>query len=185
VSRLNRSEFEAFQHPEVSLQVRGRFVAAYLATADRDGDGALNVTEFLADALHIKGQGDSKWSAQAFDFRAEKQERLREFREDLDGDGDGMLGPRELAALLDPRHVTHAVGEAYDMFLACDTNGDHELAPVEFAACRDTLAANKMLHFTAWMRDEITAMYGPTPSRPITWALLRAALYPRVSPAVS
>ena len=54
---IKRSEFEAFQHPEVSLQVRGRFVAAYLATADRDGDGALNVTEFLADALRIKGAG--------------------------------------------------------------------------------------------------------------------------------
>ena len=42
------------------------------------------MAEFLNETLKGRSPGDVPWSEQAYDFRAEKEEKVREFHEDID-----------------------------------------------------------------------------------------------------
>lgn len=83
--------------------------------------------------LTLKGAGTDTYSAQAFDYRSERAERVREFRTDIDivsvgnrrlcgaapfftpppllQNHDEMLDVTEIAGLMDPRHYAHALNE--------------------------------------------------------------------------
>ena len=67
---------------------------------------------------------------QAYEHRAEEAELLREFRSEFDIDGDERLGLNEVARLLSPTFPTHFIIEAFDIGLAADTTGDHDLSLV-------------------------------------------------------
>lgn len=107
----------------------------------------------------IKAPGDNKYSAQAFDFRAEEQELRRVFRSELDRDGNTLLDAHELALLLDPLHHFHAVAEAYRLVAESDDNGDHELSLAELLKHGEKYVASRMFNFSERSHAEVLEQY--------------------------
>jgi Ca2+-binding EF-hand superfamily protein len=144
---LNRTEFLWFRHPVIGPAVRDRHAKSFLKRFDRDGDGGVGVDEFVNGALQIKAEGRDKNSPQALDYRAEVDEWKREFTQEFDSDGDGVLTLAEVHALLAPNRSAHGIAEAYSLVLAADTNGDHELSPDEVRAAIRKFRSSSLLNF--------------------------------------
>ena len=111
--RLNEAEYRAFSAPALSPVLRRKAAHDFLVEADADADGRATRDEFLAGAagrasglpwisvpwltvaaafhfdahaaaLAIKTEGNDTYSAQAFDYRSERREKVREFEEEMD-----------------------------------------------------------------------------------------------------
>lgn len=162
---LDEAEFAAFRHPELCAVVRRRYALNFLREHDADGDGRVNATEFMALELRVKGEGDNKYSVQAFEHRAEAAELDFEFHEEFDSNHDGVLEPDEVEVLFRPHHVSHAVNAAYSLGMVADTNGDHELSPAEVAAAAPIFRNSQMLDHYAFVKRGVDAMYSAMASR--------------------
>ena len=75
--------------------------------------------------------GSNRDSVQAYEHRAEKKELNREFHDVYDANNDGVLSLEEVTELFSPSQHTHAISEAYELMMAADENGDHELSKEE------------------------------------------------------
>eukprot|EP00043_Microstomoeca_roanoka_P011500 m.108536 g.108536 ORF g.108536 m.108536 type:complete len:234 (-) comp15213_c1_seq4:177-878(-) len=137
-AKFSKSEYYSFRFPEYSEALCHSYAVTFLAQHDRDNSASLSLDEFLNGTLVIQSPGDSPYSAQAFDFRSERNTVSNMFEQHMDKDQDGELSILELAAVLHPTHFSHAVNEAYLLFVKCDFNGDHEISEKELVACPQT-----------------------------------------------
>lgn len=159
--RLTQEEFLDFNHPEHSAVVKERFAVRFMLEHDLNNDSFIDLPEFLNKTLEGKSEGEVPWSEQAFDFRSEKQERLREFHEDIDLDHDNRLNPTEVLRLLQPDHITHVLGEAHDLLKSIDENDDHELSYDEFMDGINRVAQSKFFNFGVEAHNHVNQMSGP------------------------
>lgn len=160
---LTLTEYQDFSHPMFCKTVMRRYAVSFIERQDGNGDGLVNVSEFLSANLRIKEEGDDRDSVQAYEHRAEEQERLREFKSDFDVNGDEHLDSDEVARLLDPLFETHFLVGAFDLGMVSDSNGDHELDSNEVKMHYQSFRDNHMLDFGRWVSQDagkdLDAMY--------------------------
>lgn len=143
---LSEAEYVLFRNPELAPKVLALFAEKFVEQSDEDRDGKINATEFLNVELRIKSEGNNSNSVQAYEHRAEHAELSREFQE-FDLDSDGWLQHNEIALLFSADHRSHAINEAYTLTMAADTNGDHELSPVELTSAFENFDQSRWLNY--------------------------------------
>ena len=167
--RLNSTEFLGFTHPELCLKVRTRYGQEFINNQDNNGDGLINITEFLHTNLKIDADGYDQNSVQALEHRAEETELKREFKDEFDKNGDNQLDLEEVVALLSPLHISHFIVETYDLGLATDANGDHELSLVDVKERWGKFVNNHLLNYGLWVKtkaqENVEKMYSSMTSQ--------------------
>eukprot|EP00049_Salpingoeca_infusionum_P009752 m.165789 g.165789 ORF g.165789 m.165789 type:complete len:358 (+) comp14434_c0_seq1:259-1332(+) len=162
---LNATEYFQLRFPEYSPLIRRHFASSFVAEHDTNVDGVLSQQEFLNATLATLTPGDEWNSARAYDFRSEEKEWRRWFAS-IDLNNDHTLDVAELVEIVSPSHLTHAVTEAYDIFVDCDKNGDHELTLQEFQSFESKIPQFfKRLSLHDQSVVEVAKIYGRMQSR--------------------
>jgi len=90
-------------------------------------------------------------------------------KSDFDTDGDERLDAAEIARLLSPLFPTHFIVEAFDLGLAADSSGDHELELTEVKRNWAAFTSNQMLNYGWWLEKQagkdLDEMYGRMTNR--------------------
>ncbi|XP_032833855.2 calumenin-B-like [Petromyzon marinus] len=115
---LSRGEFAAFLHPSSFGHMSDIVVTETIEDVDKDGDGVIDLEEYIADMYHPAGPAETtepEW------VETERQQ-FRRFR---DSDGDGRMGREEVRAWLLPVGYEHALAEARHLVGEAD-DGDED-----------------------------------------------------------
>ncbi|XP_032942624.1 reticulocalbin-3-like [Catharus ustulatus] len=120
--RLREPELDAFLHPEDFPQLQEIVVQETMEDLDRDGDGFVQVDEYIADLY----QG-SPGSPEPPEILREREQFLRQ----RDRDGDGRLGPAEVQLWLSPPSPDWAGVEAEHLIHHADLDKDGNLSREE------------------------------------------------------
>ncbi|KAH9383788.1 hypothetical protein HPB48_025558 [Haemaphysalis longicornis] len=83
-----------------------------------------------------------------------KRERLQEFHQNIDLNGDGLASRQELLMYNDPENPVHARSEARELVLEADSNGDQQLSLEEVLAKKDVFLGSKMVNTAKNIHDE-------------------------------
>ncbi|XP_068855213.1 reticulocalbin-3-like [Aphelocoma coerulescens] len=120
---LGPAELDAFLHPEDFPHMQDVVVQETIEDLDQDGDGFIQVDEYLADLFPAGAAG----AAEPPELRRERDQFLRH----RDRDGDGRLGPPELRLWLSPPGPDWAGVEAAHLLHHADLDGDGNLTREE------------------------------------------------------
>jgi len=116
---LDEAEFLGFLHPEAELHMVDILVTETLADLDKDGDGKLNLKEYVINVF-----GD--------DLKAEDWEQGGiQFRQFRDKNKDGVLDKKELQEWLLPSDYDQNQAEAEHLIYESDRDGDKLLSRQE------------------------------------------------------
>lgn len=109
---LSKEEFAGFLHPEDHEHMRDIVVQETLEDLDKNGDGAIDQSEYIADMYH---EADSN---------GEEPEWLKieieHFKTIRDQDGDGLMHLKEVRDWLMPLEYNHIEAEAQHLITECD-----------------------------------------------------------------
>ncbi|XP_061428279.1 45 kDa calcium-binding protein-like [Lethenteron reissneri] len=137
VQGLNITEFLAFEHPEEFDYMQDSVLEEALLEHDKDGDGFVNLAEFLGDYHRDPtAESDPEWVITETD----------KFTSEFDIDHDGKLNPSELLSWLMPNNLEVAEDETEHLLEHMDTDGDGQLS-------HDEVVQNKELFLTSEVTD--------------------------------
>ena len=117
---LSREEFSTFLHPEDADHMRDIVITETLEDIDKDGDGKINVEEYIGD-MYREGSKEPDWVIQ-------KRKNFNEFR---DRDRDGFMNPEEVRAWIVPSDYDHSKAEAKHLVFEADEDHDNLLTKEE------------------------------------------------------
>ncbi|XP_028310849.1 reticulocalbin-3 [Gouania willdenowi] len=120
-----RNEFTAFLHPEEFDYMRDVVVQETMEDIDKDGDGKVNLNEYIGDMFTPEdGESEPDWV----------QSEKKHFSEFRDTNKDGFLDAGEVAHWVLPGEVDHADNEAKHLIHETDTNKDEKITKKEILA---------------------------------------------------
>ncbi|XP_030826323.1 reticulocalbin-3-like [Camarhynchus parvulus] len=120
--RLEAAELDAFLHPEDFPRLQDLVVQETIEDLDRDGDGFVQVDEYIADLFE-----GPPGSPEPPEIQREREQFLRV----RDQDRDGRLGPPEVKLWLSPPSPDWAGVEAEHLIHHADQNQDGALSREE------------------------------------------------------
>lgn len=142
---LNIDEFLTFRHPEHSHVSLLKMVNDIISNLDENGDEQLSKDEFAQlGPDEMKHTAKEEW----------KKERIQEFEQNIDLNGDGQASRQELLMYNDPENPVHARSEARELVLEADSDGDHQLSLEEVLAKKDVFLGSKMVNTAKNIHDE-------------------------------
>ncbi|CAN7986792.1 unnamed protein product [Ixodes hexagonus] len=142
---LNIDEFLTFRHPEHSHVSLLKMVNDIISNLDENGDEHLSEEEFAQlTPDETNRQNKEEW----------KKERILEFRQSIDQNGDGKASRQELLMYNDPENPVHARSEARELVAQADTNGDNKLSLDEVLDKKDIFLGSKMVNTARNIHDE-------------------------------
>ncbi|XP_029434096.1 reticulocalbin-2 isoform X2 [Rhinatrema bivittatum] len=145
VPGLNLSEFTDFEHPEDVEYMSDFVIEGALEEHDKDGDGFVNLDEFLGDySRDPDAQEDPEW------ILVEKDR----FVNDYDKDHDGRLNPQELLSWITPNQQGIAQEEAFHLIEEMDTNGDRKLSEAEVLENHELFLSSEATDYGRQLHDE-------------------------------
>ncbi|XP_055945378.1 45 kDa calcium-binding protein-like [Argiope bruennichi] len=142
---LNIDEFLTFRHPEHSHVSLINMVNDIIASLDDNGDEMLTEQEFA----EMPDPDETNHSASDW-----KQERIREFRENIDLNQDGKVSREELLMYNDPENPVHSKTEARKLIKTADANKDNLLSLDEVLAKKNYFLGSKMVDTARSFHDE-------------------------------
>ncbi|XP_023151712.2 reticulocalbin-3 isoform X1 [Amphiprion ocellaris] len=120
-----REEFTAFLHPEEFDHMRDVVVQETVEDIDKDGDGKINLNEYIGDMFSPEdGESEPDWV----------QTERKHFSEFRDTNKDGYLDGSEVAHWILPGEVDHADNEAKHLIHETDTDKDEKITKKEVLA---------------------------------------------------
>ncbi|XP_022090256.1 45 kDa calcium-binding protein-like [Acanthaster planci] len=146
---LNQEEFLAFLHPEHCKSMLNLLVDELLHDFDSDGDAKLTLAEFVS--LPQLSSQELEKAAQEDEW---VRERIKEFRENMDLNRDGVCDAKELEVYVNPRNRQHAEGEASHLIGVADENGDDKLSPREVLSNYYVFVGSKLYNYGRNVHDE-------------------------------
>ncbi|XP_066030943.1 reticulocalbin-3-like isoform X2 [Chamaea fasciata] len=120
--RLQEPELDAFLHPEDFQHLQDLVAKETIEDLDRDGDGFIQVDEYIADLFE-----GPPGSPEPPEIQREREQFLR----GRDRDGDGRLGPSEVKLWLSPPSPDWAKVEAQHLIHHADSDRDGALSREE------------------------------------------------------
>lgn len=142
---LNIDEFLTFRHPEHSHISLIKMVNDIISSLDENGDEQLSEDEFSQlGPDEMKRTTKEEW----------KKERIQEFRQNIDLNGDGQASRQELLMYNDPENPIHARSEARELVQQADSNGDNQLSLEEVLSQKDVFLGSKMVNTAKNIHDE-------------------------------
>eukprot|EP00794_Sanderia_malayensis_P015013 gene15013-16562_t len=145
---LNSSEFLAFIHPEHNKFTLRKMASEMMPSFDKNHDGRIALEEFAALPPGEVDPEDAELDRQYL------EERKREFREDMDADGDGFVTLLELERYLDPRHIQHSLKEASYLIRIADKNNDNKIAEQEMLTNYGLFTGSSLTNHARRIHDE-------------------------------
>ncbi|XP_038076333.1 45 kDa calcium-binding protein-like [Patiria miniata] len=146
---LNQEEFLAFLHPEHCKSMLNLLVEELLHDFDSDGDSKLTLGEFVS-----LPQLSSKELEKAGKEDEWVRERIKEFKENMDLNRDGVCDAQELEVYVNPRNRQHAEGEASHLIGVADENEDNKLSPREVLSNYYVFIGSKLYNYGRNVHDE-------------------------------
>lgn len=148
-NKLTEKEFLAFRHPEQSDQALDNMLTTIIHSLDKNEDGVLTEDEFvtlpLGEVDDIEQEKlDKEW----------QQERSKEFRTQIDRDGDGKVTKEELKRYLDPRNPEQAKSDTKGLIEVVDDNKDGYLSWDEIMQHKDVFIQSKVVNVKRTLHDE-------------------------------
>ncbi|XP_074511174.1 reticulocalbin-3 isoform X1 [Sebastes fasciatus] len=120
-----REEFTAFLHPEEFDYMRGVAVQETVEDIDKDGDGRINLAEYIGDMYSPEnGESEPEWVLT-------ERKQFYEFR---DTNKDGYMDAEEVANWVLPGEVDHADNEAKHLIHETDADKDQKITKKEILA---------------------------------------------------
>uniref|UniRef100_A0A8B9EBQ0 Reticulocalbin-2 n=1 Tax=Anser cygnoides TaxID=8845 RepID=A0A8B9EBQ0_ANSCY len=145
VPDLNVDEFIAFEHPEEVEYMTDFVIQEALEEHDKDGDGFVNLEEFLGDYRRDPtAREDPEW------ILVEKDR----FVNDYDKDNDGKLSPQELLSWIVPNNQGIAQEEALHLIEEMDLNDDKKLSEAEILKNQDLFLNSEATDYGRQLHDE-------------------------------
>jgi len=136
---LSREEFQSFLHPEDADHMRDIVITETLEDIDRDGDGRINVDEYIGD-MYKEGEEGSEEP----EWVATEREQFTEFR---DRDGDGFMDLEEVRAWIVPPDYDHSEAEAKHLVFEADEDHDNMLTKEEILEKYDLFVGSQATDF--------------------------------------
>ncbi|XP_030041859.1 reticulocalbin-2 isoform X2 [Microcaecilia unicolor] len=145
VPGLNLTEFTDFEHPEDVDYMSDFVIEGALEEHDKDGDGFVNLDEFLGDYnTDPDTQEDPEW------ILVEKDR----FVNDYDTDRDGKLNPEELLSWITPNNLGIAQEEVFHLIEEMDKNGDKKLSEAEILENYELFLSSEATDYGRQLHDE-------------------------------
>ncbi|XP_065061600.1 45 kDa calcium-binding protein-like [Rhopilema esculentum] len=145
---LNSTEFLAFIHPEHNKRTLRAMVEEMMPGFDKNGDKRISFEEFTALP---PGEVDPEDAALDREYVAE---RSREFKEDMDQNGDGFVTMSELERYLDPRHIQHSIREAQYLIRIADKDADSKIGEQEMLTNYALFTGSSLANNARILHDE-------------------------------
>lgn len=145
--KLTEGEFLLFKNPLKDENVKAVVIDEALKAVDTDGDGKINLEEFLND-WHVKPTNKDE------DFDDLETDR---FNDEYDRNSDGYLTGDELLFWLSPDNTEIAIDEAEHLIDMCDEDEDEKLTPDEIVDNHDLWVDSDATEYGAQLRhyDEL------------------------------
>jgi Ca2+-binding EF-hand superfamily protein len=146
--RLNRDEFPAFNTPEEFEHMKDIMYQLTLVRRDKNGDGLLDLNEFLLDE---NGQLPDRKS----DLYTSEKDK---FEKDYDVDKDGFLNRKEVLLWIIPDNDDMSAQEAEHLILSSDDDGDGKLSVSEIVSHHDIFVGSEATDYGERLnsvRDEL------------------------------
>jgi len=137
---LTKEEFQAFLHPEDADHMRDIVVTETLEDIDKDGDGKINMEEYIGDMY----RGDEDVTVEEPDWVASEREQFSKFR---DRDGDGFMDLEEVKAWIIPPDFDHSEAEAKHLIFESDQDQDNMLTKEEILDKYDLFVGSQATDF--------------------------------------
>nr|XP_039256936.1 reticulocalbin-2-like [Styela clava] len=118
---LDLQEFQYFKHPRLHEKTRDIVIEEVLDSSDLNGDGAIDLEEFLGDYQKKADEGDPEWAV----FEKEK------FQHEFDTNKDGLLKGEEIVLWMAPDNSILAREEAEHLMEESDSDHDDKLSVEE------------------------------------------------------
>lgn len=145
---LDQKEFLAFHHPESNKNTIAMMVDEFTPSFDTNHDGIISIEEFTALP---PGEVDEDGAEMDKQYQ---EERRREFKEDMDSNGDDKVDRDEMMAYLDPRHKQHALKEAEYLMRSSDRNMDGNISEHEMLMSYSVFTGSSFSNFAQVLHDE-------------------------------
>jgi len=137
---LTKEEFLDFLHPEDGgAHMREVVIHETIADIDKDGDGLVNMEEYLAD-LWTGGEAGEKEP----EWVEEERKQFKEFR---DKNGDGKLDRQEVEEWILPQDFDHSDVETRHLIGEADENSDGVLTKDEIVEKHDLFVGSQATDF--------------------------------------
>lgn len=143
-------EFRAFTHPEDFVHMHPNFIARLVNETDANGDGAIDLDEFLKHGDDDVDGGENE--AETEEWRAIEADR---FLRGLDQDANLKLEGAELAAWAVPNITDVAADEAAHLIYAADKNRDAVLSVEEILNEYDLFVGSAATDYGQHLSDEL------------------------------
>jgi len=138
---LDIQEFAAFLHPEDAEHMRDIVVQETLEDIDKDGDGHVNIDEYIGDMYRDEGGEEGEHEP---DWVASEREQFTQFR---DTDGNGLMDLEEVKAWIIPPDFDHSEAEAKHLVFESDVDGDGHLTKEEILEKYDLFVGSQATDF--------------------------------------
>lgn len=145
---LDQHEFLAFHHPEHNKESIKMMADEITPSYDKNGDGKITLEEFIALP---PGEVDPE---EAELDRQYQEEKRREFKEDMDTNGDNIVDREEMFAYLDPRHRQHALKEAEYLVRTSDRDRDGKISEHEMLMNYNVFTGSSFTNYARVLHDE-------------------------------
>jgi len=137
---LTKTEFQAFLHPEDAAHMRDIVVQETLEDIDKDGDGKVNLEEYIGDMYKDEDADD----ASEPDWVASEREQFTKYR---DSNGDGFMDLEEVKAWIIPPDFDHSEAEAKHLVFESDSDHDSKLTKEEILEKYDLFVGSQATDF--------------------------------------
>jgi len=137
---LTKEEFLDFLHPEDGgIHMREVVIHETIADIDKDGDGLVNMEEYLADLWGggEEGEAEPEWV----------DEERKQFKEFRDKNGDGKLDRQEVEDWILPQDFDHSDVETRHLISEADSDGDGSLTKDEIVDKHDVFVGSQATDF--------------------------------------
>jgi len=137
---LTKTEFQAFLHPEDAEHMRDIVVQETLEDIDKDGDGKVDIEEYIGDMYRDEDAGEEEEP----DWVSSEREQFSKFR---DRDGDGLMDLEEVKAWIIPPDFDHSEAEAKHLVFESDIDHDNMLTKDEILDKYDLFVGSQATDF--------------------------------------
>jgi len=137
---LDKQEFSSFLHPEDAEHMRDVVVEETIEDIDKDGDGKININEYIGDMYRDEGGEGSEEP----DWVSNEREQFTKYR---DLDGDGLLNVAEVKAWIIPEDFDHSDAEAKHLVFESDIDADGSLTKEEILEKYDLFVGSQATDF--------------------------------------
>jgi len=135
--KLSKTEFSHFLHPEEADHMRSIVVDETLEDIDKDGNGVIDLEEYIADMWPDQDDEEPDW------VKTER-EQFSSFR---DKNKDGMMDRQEVQDWIIPPDYDHSEAEAKHLVFEADGNRDGKLTKEEVLAKYDLFVGSQATDF--------------------------------------